>query len=107
MSEQIDLTTPDQTHPGTPQYKVGGLWLDWDGRNFYVVLIGDNGIERQETYRDGQDEMGNELEGSTIATDRMKALNKANLSAKSLQKRLMEMLINDGRLTGSISGTPD
>ena len=107
MAERIDLTAPDKTHPGTPNYRVGGLWLDWDGRNFYVVLIGDNGVERQETYRDGEDEMGNDLEGSTIATDRMKALNRSNLSTKSLQKRIMEMLIADGRLTGSISGNPD
>ena len=107
MSEQIDLTTPDQTHPGTPAYKAVGLWLDWEGGNFYVILAGDNDTRRQETYRDGQDELGNPLEGSTIATDRMRALNKANLSTKSLQKRLMEMVISDGRLEGSISGTPD
>ncbi len=107
MAEQIDLTSPDQVAPGTPNYGVGGLWLDWEGRNFYVVLIGDNGIRRQETYRDGEDAAGDSLEGSTIATDRMRALNTADLSVKSLQKRIMEMLINDGRLDGSISGTPD
>lgn len=107
MAERIDLTTPDQARPGTPKYKVAGLWLDWEGRNFYVVLVGDNDNRRQETYRDDQDEMGDPLEGSTIATDRMRALNRANLSTKSLHKRIMEMLINDGRLGGSISGTPD
>ena len=107
MSERIDLTAPDQSRPGTPLYRVAGLWLDWDGRTFYVVLLGDNDTERQETYRDGQDEMGNDLPGSTIATDRMRALNRANLTNKSLQRRIMEMLISDGRLDGSISGTPD
>jgi hypothetical protein len=107
MAEQLDLTTPDQAEPGTPVYRVAGIWLDWDGRNFYVVLIGDNGTQRQETYRDNEDASGDLLEGSTIATDRMRTLNKANLSNKSLQKRIMEMLINDGRLEGSISGTPD
>ena len=110
MAERIDLTDPDQSRPGTPVYQVAGLWLDWAGRYFYVLLVGDDGLERQETYRDGQDAMGNELpegEGSTIATDRMRLLNKANLSTKSLHKRIMEMLINDGRLSGTISGDPD
>ena len=107
MAEQVDLSVPDQAHPGTSKYRIGGLWLDWAGSNFYVTLIGDNGVARQESYRDGQDEIGEPLEGSTIATDRMRVLNKTNLSTKSLHKRIMEMLINDGRLEGSISGSPD
>jgi len=107
MAEQIDLTTRDQAQPGTTKYRPTDLYLDFDGGRFYVILLGENGEKRQEDYRDGQDASGNDDSGSTIATDRMKALNTANLSTKSLLKRIMEMLINDGRLTGSISGTPD
>jgi len=41
------------------------------------------------------------------ATILMRALNKADLSTNSLQKRIMERLVTDGVLTGTISGVPD
>jgi len=41
------------------------------------------------------------------ATVLMRALNKADLSTNSLQKRIMERLVTDGVLTGTISGVPD
>lgn len=108
MAERIDLTTPDQATPGTPMYRVAAFYFDYDGGYFYGLLVGASGERRQEIYRDGQDELGNELgDGSTIATDRMRALNRANLSTTSLHRRFLEMLTNDGRLNGSISGTPD
>ena len=107
MAEQVDLTAADQAQPGTTTYRVADLYFDWDGGFFYVNLVGENGEQRQETYRDGQDAQGSPDQESTIASDRMKILNKADLSTKSLHKRVMEMLINDGRLFGSISETPD
>jgi hypothetical protein len=45
-----------------------------------------------------------EAEGAV--TD-MIALNKANLSTTSLQRRVMNRLTALGRLSGTISGTPD
>jgi hypothetical protein len=43
----------------------------------------------------------------TEATNLMVALNKANLSTKSLHRRIMEKAIADGKLSGTISGVPD
>ena len=63
--------------------------------------------DRQESEaKDDESNSAEDLDG-TIATDRMRALNKANLKTKSLHRRLLEMIKNDGRLDGSISGAPD
>ena len=107
MSEQIDLTIPDRAHPGTPYYRVGTLTLDYDAGRITIVLTGDNDIQRAEVYNDGQDGQGNEDPGGTLATDLMRTLNKANLSTKSLYRRIIELLIADGRLEGTVSGSPD
>ncbi len=47
--------------------------------------------------------------GTVAEFDRnaMVALNTANLSIKSPQRRILERLVADGKLTGSIAGTPD
>lgn len=43
----------------------------------------------------------------TTTADLITALNKANLSVKSLERRILERLQTDGRIgTGTISGTP-
>ena len=42
-----------------------------------------------------------------IALNLMIALNKANLSLKSLERRIIEKLIADGKLAGAIVGVPD
>jgi hypothetical protein len=107
MAEQIDLTTPDQAKPGTNFYRVSTLTLDYDGGRITIVLMGENGVQRAEVYNDGQDGQGNEDPGGTLATTLMRALNKANLSTKSLHRRIIEKLVADGRLSGSISGDPE
>lgn len=43
----------------------------------------------------------------TTALSLMNALNKANLSTTSLNKRVMQQLNSDGYMTGTITGTPD
>jgi hypothetical protein len=41
------------------------------------------------------------------AAQRLSVLNTANLTTKSLEKRLLEVLVNDGKLPpGTVSGTP-
>jgi hypothetical protein len=37
----------------------------------------------------------------------MAALNKADLSSNSLQKRVLQKLIDDGVIPGTVSGAPD
>jgi hypothetical protein len=45
-------------------------------------------------------------EGQT-ATDMIKFLNTANLTTKSMHKRILERLSADGLLVGTVTGTPD
>jgi hypothetical protein len=93
MAEKIDLAAPDQATPGTMEYRIAGLFLNVEDEYVEVNLRGANGELRVERYDD--------------ALPMIVALNKANLSTKSLQRRIMERLITDGRLAGTISGTPD
>jgi hypothetical protein len=41
------------------------------------------------------------------AVQMIQTLNTANLSTKSMQKRILEKLSNDGLLPGTVQGTPD
>lgn len=95
MAEQINLTTADQVVAGTNDYHVAALLLDWDGARIDVRLIAANGLSRTISYS-----------GDT-ATTLMKALNTANLSIKSLHKRIFERLVAGGYLAGAVSGVPD
>lgn len=90
MPEQLDLTAPTRTF-----YQVTLLHCDWPRAHIDVGVTGSDGIEIIKTY-DGDP-----------ATTRMLALNTANLTVKSLDKRLLEMLVTDGKLPpGSVSGVP-
>ena len=95
MAEQLDLASPEQAAPGTVTWKPILLHLDWEQATIKVAFRGDNG-EYTSIGWDGAD-----------ATTPMLVLNKANLSTKSLHKRIMEKAVADGKLSSTISGTPD
>jgi hypothetical protein len=99
MAEQINLATPDQSVVGTSDYHVILLTLAFEGSEgipyIFIQLRGSNGLTRSFRY-DG-----------TTALNLMIALNKTDLSTKSLQRRILERLIADGKLIGTITGTPD
>lgn len=95
MAEQCDLTTPEQAQPGTTRYKVGAIHLDWENKRVKVVLVGDGGLRKSVSYN------------GAAAEIMITALNKTNLSQKSMHSRLLERLLTDGHLAGVISGTPD
>jgi len=94
--EQIDLTTPVVNDPtATNYFRIASLTLDWEREGIKITLVGENGVRTHIGYA------GDE------AVTLMVALNKVNLSTKSLQKRIMEKLLADGHLIGAISGTPE
>ncbi len=95
MSEQIDLTTPIASRGGTAYWQVDNLRLYWGEARIVIGLVGENG-ERNTVGYEGAE-----------ATALMVALNKADLSVKSLHRRLMEQAVADGKLAGTISGAPD
>ena len=96
MAEQIDLAAPLPSKGGTDHYKLIGLMLDWEHEKIVAYLLGDNGERRQVTWL--------KAEG---AKTMMVALNKADLSNNSLHKRLLNKAIQDGKLSGTISGVPN
>lgn len=97
--EQIDLTTPVQVTGGTAFWNARRLELFYAPdpllSTVRITLFGENG-RRQIIGWDGQ-----------TAHDDIKALNTANLTNNSLQKRLLARAIQLGKLSGTISGVPD
>jgi len=92
--EQIDLTTPI-TQPSTTNYRLNKLDLRWLDQHIRIELVADSGEVIEHSY-DGD-----------VARNLMIALNKADLSTNSLQRRVLNKLISDGVITGTISGVPD
>jgi hypothetical protein len=90
MAEQITTTIP----ASLVSLRVVKVHLNMDSESIFIELNG-GGVSRNFSYR------GEE------AVTMMTALNKANLSIKSLQRRIIERLISDGKLDGIIDGTPD
>lgn len=91
--EQLDLTTPIVVAART-SYTIHVLTLDWANQVIRVVLVGSDGADVVAEYKEAQ------------AVAIMTTLNTANLSVKSLYRRVLEKLVADGKLpAGTVSGT--
>ena len=96
MAESLTLTNPEVVpEVSNTFYRVGYLLLDWDQARIVVHLRGQN-LERKEFRYEGSE-----------ATTLMTILNTANLSTTSLHKRVLNKLIADGKIAGTVTGTPD
>jgi hypothetical protein len=94
MAEIVTLTSPI-TPPSLTTYSVRMIQMDLDVPTIVIRLRGTNGEIKTCSYA-----------GAT-ATTLMIALNKANLTSNSLQRRVLTQLIADGEISGTISGSPD
>lgn len=94
MAERLDLTAA-VTYPSTTYWRVARLDLNWNQASITIDLVGPNNERKSHQYI-----------GAT-ATTLMVALNKANLTSNSLQKRVLDRLVSDGVLAGTVSGSPD
>lgn len=102
--EKVTLTTPvAPARPAISDLRVTEVYMGLRAQRITVEL----------TPVDGSGNLLWDLPGLTFqyhgeeAVTFMTALNKANLSTKSLHKRIMERLQADGKLgAGAISGTP-
>ncbi len=95
MTEQINLTIPI-VKPNITYWKVSRLELDWGRATIEIHLtFNPTGEEFITGYT------------NTEATNLMTIMNKKNFSTTSIHKTLLQKLINDGKLLGTISGTPD
>jgi len=92
--ERLTLTTPKPLPAQVVGYSVSQLRLTWEPTpQIVIVLKGEDGTYTDQVY-----------EGAT-ATTIMVALNKANLSTRSLTQRIFDRLIADGRLVGTVTGS--
>lgn len=92
MAEALTLTTPE-TKPSNTAYAVRRLELNWGDAVVDIFLTGVNGESRSFQYT------------GVTATNLMIALNKANLSTRSLNQRVFDRLIADGLLVGTVTGS--
>ena len=93
--EHLTLTDAE-TRPSTPDYRIDLLTLDWAGARIRVELRCVT-TEKRRAF---------DYTGAT-ATNLMRALNTADLTTNSLHKRVLNRLIADGKLAGSVTGSPD
>jgi len=100
MSETLTLDTPI-TRSSIGGFTISRIILTWEPpRLVQVELVGDDGVERRAfAWSDTAEE--------ATATQMITGLNKANLSLKSLHRRIYERLVSDGYLAGTIAGSPD
>lgn len=94
MAEIVTLTTPVVT-PNLTTYTVRAINMDLDVPAIVIRLRGTNGESKTCSYQ------------GVTATNLIVALNKVDLSTTSLQKRVLQRLIADGEIAGTISGSPD
>lgn len=93
MAEALTVTTPP-VPAVSKDYTVMRLELDWENSRIAVKL------------QAGGETVGHAYQGAQ-AVAMLRALNKADLSAQSLHRRILQRLIADGVVAGAISGVPD
>ena len=93
--EQVDLSVPYNPDPRTTSYwKFDRIAFDENRKYLDIYLKGANGITLQIRYT------------GDVAVDFRNLLNRPN-ATRSRDWRLFNRLIADGKLSGSISGSPD
>lgn len=101
MAEEILLAAPFNPDPGGARFRISQLILDWDNSTVSVRLRDWTGASF------GSREIFVVYSGPG-ARAQMTALNKVDLSVKSLHQRLLERLAADGKLpAGTITGAPE
>jgi len=95
MSELLTLT--DAIVPPTrTTYAFKSLYFDWPGQAIQVVVTGSDGVDVEGRWFGAEAEL------------LMRAINVANLTVMSLQKRIFLKMIADGKLpAGTVTGEPD
>lgn len=74
--------------------------------SFMMDIVALDGLV-QIVLRDNNNELSNYSYQGAEATTMIKQLNTANLTTKSMHKRILEKLSNDGLLPGTVTGVPD
>lgn len=104
--ESLTLATPEiQPQITTSTYQISYLYLGWEQQTITIGLHGQNG--ELKTFGYGGTTPDGAINDRAKAVTLMTALNKANLTVASLQKRVINQLIADGFMAGTVTGSPD
>lgn len=90
--ETLTIASPP---PQQTTWRVNEVYFNWDAASIQIGLKGTNGEAKHHGY------------SGAVAQSLLVALNKANLSTTSLHRRIIDRLIADGVIAGSVSGSPD
>lgn len=93
MAEELILTVPEVKT--NRDYRVIAIYKHYPDGIFHVDLRGTNG-----------EHFGHEWRGD-IARTFIRALNTANLSIKSEERRILDRLVLEGIIVGTVQGSPD
>ena len=105
MAERLDLTTPIST-PSRTHYRVGRITFDRDDGRIDVLVVGSDGKRVVIEWHDIPSVGG--MPPDPIATNLMKTLNTRDFTTVSMEKRILQRAVTDGKLpAGIVSGTPD
>jgi hypothetical protein len=103
--EELVLTDPVVIpEKVTDKYKVVSLTMNGDPTN--LSPGGEQGMVSI-MLRDNLGGMFSHQYTGTTAMDYIKFINTGNFTTKSLNKRILERLSNEGVLPGTVTGTPD
>lgn len=107
--EKVTLAAPQQA-PAVTEYTLRYFAIDLENQRILIELKANTGELKTVIYKntpavlDGQ---GNVVTpADNTATTLIVALNTANLSTRSLKRRILERLIQDGHIAGTASGGP-
>lgn len=104
--ELLTLTAPEvQPQVVTANYQIAYINFNWESPTIVIGLRGENGELKVFTY--GGNNPDNTPADRTKARNLMIALNKMNFTTNSLQKRVIQQLVTDGFIAGTVTGTPD
>lgn len=108
MSEELILTDPIEPPappPATTKYRVSSFTMDMD-----IVMPSDTpgepGMVTIKLVDNNAKLLMHQYTGKQ-ASNMIKSLNTANLTTKSMHKRILEKLSADGVIPGTVTGTPD
>lgn len=108
--EELVLTTPDVVpEKVTAKYRVVSVLLnmEYPGSINGIIMPGVEPGFINIDLRNEHDEPSSYQYRGKAATDMIRFLNTANLTVKSLHKRVLEQLSKDGLLPGTVQGVPD
>lgn len=92
MAEQVNLTTPDFAVAGTSVYRIRKLCISVNPAPIIDIILFGDGFEKRIVIEGA--------EAGTLITQ----INTADFRTISFRRRLLQFLVDTGRLIGTVTG---